>query len=507
MSMSHQDTTQPPNSSPPIANHAKQASAPFKGSPDVITLEPPQNLHGSEEANSQPEVGYQPGATLYSSPYMPSNTLTPQPTTSRLSSSASTASDKLAEINERVNRILAPVHALENMKLFTPSAQSNPPSLPMDVSTPPQSIPAHMPASEPLPDRGNNHRGRGTRRRGNHAASGTITLASSVPGTLLTPPSYSNRSQGSGRVRGSRGSRGRGSGRGGKRRRTGEGEAMSDSDASENFTPLTQSRSGRKIIHATPSMPVIKIEDDTNASPLAGKSDGVAEGRGSGRKRGGYRKTPGGASAVCKNCGRGHSPLSNAIVFCDGCNTPWHQFCHDPPIGRDIVVIAEKEWFCSDCTVMKEEKVRLQGKVAGQNLSMLEVSQSEASALRFDVRQLISSCQKRRYFQSLPSKELVSLLLHACLLHPDLPVFNQASNGDDGAGVADEYYEDEDLLPYPKAGNGVSLRPEKERLNLLLDDDTTVFSHTTIGIAEMVAAATGGGIIPQSNGRTIRLSA
>ena len=101
----------------------------------------------------------------------------------------------------------------------------------------------------------------------------------------------------------------------------------------------------------------------------------------------------------------------------------------------------------------------------------------------------------------------MSLLLHACLLHPDLPVFNQASNGADGAGAADEYYEDEDLLPYPKAGNGVPLRPEKERLNILLDDDTEVFSHTTIGIAEMVAAATGISFAPQVNGRAIRLAA
>ncbi len=61
------------------------------------------------------------------------------------------------------------------------------------------------------------------------------------------------------------------------------------------------------------------------------------------------------------------------IVFCDGCNTPWHQHCHDPPIGAEVVQVQEKEWFCSACMDMKEEGLDLEGRVAGQGLTVDEV--------------------------------------------------------------------------------------------------------------------------------------
>ena len=62
-------------------------------------------------------------------------------------------------------------------------------------------------------------------------------------------------------------------------------------------------------------------------------------------------------------------------------------------------------------------------------------------------------------------------------------------------------------MPYPKAGNGVSLKPEKERLNLLLDDDFQVFSHSTSGIAEMVAAAAIESRLTSTNGQIIGAAA
>ena len=49
--------------------------------------------------------------------------------------------------------------------------------------------------------------------------------------------------------------------------------------------------------------------------------------------------------------------------------------------------------------------------------------------------------------------------------------------------------DDEDILPYPKPGNGLLLPPEKDNLHILLDDDTDVYSHCTAGIAQLVAAA------------------
>lgn len=69
------------------------------------------------------------------------------------------------------------------------------------------------------------------------------------------------------------------------------------------------------------------------------------------------------------------------IVFCDGCNTPYHQYCHDPPIGEDVVKVEEKEWFCSDCMGVRRSgemasnlgEVELQRLVSGEGLSMEEV--------------------------------------------------------------------------------------------------------------------------------------
>ena len=368
--MSQQNVSEDLQQSVRDAEPAKPASTPSpvaSENAEVITLEPLQKPRSTGKATKYHQLN-QPQPDNDTSP------LAPPAAVSKITP-ISTASDKLAEINERVSRILAPVHALEALRSSPSSMNNGFSTFQANINTTPQPLGLQVPNLDPMPARTGNQRGRGSRRRGNDIASGAITFASNVPGTLLTPPNYSSRGRDGMHGRGSGTGRGRGAARGGKRRRSEDDSGKtSDTDASENFTPLTQSRSGRKIIHTAPSTPIIKIEDnDAKASPLAAKGNGSANGKGSGKKRGGYRRTPGGASAVCKNCGRGHSPLANTIVFCDGCNTPWHQFCHDPPIGKDIVTIAEKEWFCSDCIVMKEERVRLQGKVAGQNLSMLEV--------------------------------------------------------------------------------------------------------------------------------------
>ena len=83
---------------------------------------------------------------------------------------------------------------------------------------------------------------------------------------------------------------------------------------------------------------------------------------------------------MCRVCQRGHSPQSNMIVFCDGCNTPYHQYCHDPPIGDEVVKVEEKEWFCSDCVGVRQEggmgglaEVDLRKAVSGEGLLSEEV--------------------------------------------------------------------------------------------------------------------------------------
>ncbi len=58
-------------------------------------------------------------------------------------------------------------------------------------------------------------------------------------------------------------------------------------------------------------------------------------------------------NALCKRCGRGHSPKNNEIVFCDGCNLGWHQMCHDPQISAEAVKDESTQWFCADCSKKK----------------------------------------------------------------------------------------------------------------------------------------------------------
>lgn len=185
---------------------------------------------------------------------------------------------------------------------------------------------------------------------------------------------------GGGRPRGSRAgtSMGRGLHRGIKRKREDVEEGdKDDTDASETYMPLpTQSRSGRKISKVATFTPVprtvIDLGTDTEVTPTVKPKS--MEKVGSAKKEKGkrrYRK-PGEAS-VCKNCGRGHSPASNVIVFCDGCNTPWHQYCHDPPIPWDVVRIEEQEWYCADCEVLREERVHLEGIASAQGMSLVEV--------------------------------------------------------------------------------------------------------------------------------------
>lgn len=192
------------------------------------------------------------------------------------------------------------------------------------------------------------------------------------------PPDGAERGPSRGRARARAKNRGgrprihplRGSGRATKRRRgdndeDDEGTEKYDTDATENFSPLpAQSRSGRKIFKATTFTP-IGVEA-TRGENLPGRP---GQGGGSPKKR----RRRGGLNSVCKNCGRGPSPGRNMIVYCDDCNTPWHQHCHDPPISPATVRAEEEQWFCADCETAREEKQRLVGKISAEGMSLAEV--------------------------------------------------------------------------------------------------------------------------------------
>lgn len=291
---------------------------------------------------------------------------------------------------------------------------------------------------------------------------------------------------GSGRVGVNKGGRPRGSragnsaaalagrmiGRGIKRKRKkndDDDDEKDDTDASEEFTPIAATSSGRRINQVKTFSPVVidpakglshKNLQAAARAPLPEPSSTA--------KKNKKRRKPGEA-AVCINCGRGHSPNTNMIVFCDGCSTPWHQYCHDRPITPSFIQIEEKEWNCAECTTVQEEKMHLTGKVSADRMSLPE---------------------KRSYLQGLEKAELVSLLLHASTLHEDLPVFAPPPPPPPVQVLeptADEeelyVYVEPEPLPYPKPGNGLVLPPEDDDFDILIDEDIATYSHLWKGPA------------------------
>ena len=314
-----------------------------------------------------------------------------------------------------------------------------------------------------------------------------------------------------------------------KRKRKDEDEDESDdTDASEEINLPTLTSSGRRITQASnsffsPTPNVIDLEESAaptsshkkhrgsngtgsasarvnNATPTGGstqlKSALVDKER---RKK--RQSAVGSASAVqaavCKNCGRGHSPQSNQIVFCDTCNTPWHQYCHDRPITPSVVQIEDKEWHCADCETSVNVEKAMRGRVGLQELGMLEGT-GEDRGLKW----------QREYFLGLSKDVLVDLLLglvkegegesRVFEVPKNVPVTaappaaavgnaverleQAAENVADGGGlvavVDDEVYEREEVLPYPKMGNGLALPPEDEDLSFLVDDAVGTLSHS-----------------------------
>jgi len=104
---------------------------------------------------------------------------------------------------------------------------------------------------------------------------------------------------------------------------------------------------------------------------------------------------------ICIVCQREHSPKSNRIVFCDGCDSPYHQLCHDPPIPEMIIDLEDTEWFCSTCEGKRAQQPLVTG-ASGKNLT---------------------EEQKKTYLACLPSSHLVELLLFCERQHPDLKFY------------------------------------------------------------------------------------
>ncbi|KAK4495836.1 hypothetical protein PRZ48_013104 [Zasmidium cellare] len=335
-----------------------------------------------------------------------------------------------------------------------------------------------------VPARGGAGRGRGRGRGGKRASFADADEGAKVEdGSLSTPGSGRPRGRG-GRPRG----RGRGAGRGGKRKRDDDEDGASDS--SDEVTPIaTMTKSGRNVQKPTSFVPPPPQSPTTNK-----------------RKRPYNRRNP--ENAVCKSCLRGTSPASNMIVFCDGCNTPYHRYCHKPPIDQAVIDQVDKEWYCSQC---ESDRV---------------VPVPEAEVAGFVSVPGASAEERQKYFSSLTQGMLVTLMTKATTLHPDLPVFepafknkisNSMTNGHSHTDpppqpiitapplqpqhahppVADDANYGPEVHPpnYPRPGQGLmkSLPPEQEDLQWLVEDDDRFGVFTHLYQADATAGAVDGG--------------
>ncbi|KAK3353330.1 hypothetical protein B0T25DRAFT_631846 [Lasiosphaeria hispida] len=167
-------------------------------------------------------------------------------------------------------------------------------------------------------------------------------------------------------------------------------------EAPENATPpapLTMTKSGRQV------------QKPMTYNPAAMDS--------STKKRVHYGKRTA-EQALCKKCTRMHSPASNQMVFCDGCNDGWHQMCHDPWIDDAIVRDASRSWYCENCTEKRNRHLAKKQKVEHRVPAQPPPKESWASK---------PPQQKRAYLMTLTNQELIALVMASLELHPDLPIF------------------------------------------------------------------------------------
>lgn len=294
-------------------------------------------------------------------------------------------------------------------------------------------------------------------------------------------------------------------------------------ESSEEYNPTaTQTRSGRATgrpvtLGATTASPAIKLE--VAASPAKSSPSTPSTIRNHPKiKRRVYRGKE--QSALCEHCLRGHGPLGNVIVFCDACNKCWHQRCHQPQITKETVADTKAEWFCVDCArILNKGK---KGNKAEKRLPAQPVLPIPAPTPTYVYRgprvggRFLNMAQKTAYLSTLSKDRLISLVLDASHLAPDLPMFEtlvstqpplateaqftstyitpvtqppptQVADGSNGPPAEDEGYDgyfDEHAALYPKPGFGVKLPPESEDMHMLLEGrDCRTFSHWVRGMA------------------------
>ncbi|RAH45428.1 phf1/phf2 family PHD finger domain-containing protein [Aspergillus brunneoviolaceus CBS 621.78] len=203
----------------------------------------------------------------------------------------------------------------------------------------------------------------------------------------------------------------------------------SSSDESDVAPTATQTKSGRQVNRPSlyvppPSLPAA-AKETSNSLETSDNTRGSTAATTRKRKRV-QRKAKDG-NITCTRCQRGHSPLTNAIVFCDECNGAWHQLCHDPPISVEVVTVQEKEWFCGECkpvpitivqpTVVRSNPFLAKTQPTPISTSSLIVPRAEVSAGGYSVE------ERRGFLSGLSHATLVELLMNISEGNRNLPMF------------------------------------------------------------------------------------
>ncbi|OJD17737.1 hypothetical protein AJ78_02203 [Emergomyces pasteurianus Ep9510] len=199
-------------------------------------------------------------------------------------------------------------------------------------------------------------------------------------------------------------------------------DSSSDKSSDEATPVTTQTKSGRQIHRPAVFYPALPATG--SGSPTGPDASSSSQPR---KRRRICRKGKE-TNAICKRCERGHSPAGNAIVFCDDCNRPWHQFCHDPPIEKEVITVKELEWFCKECRppvdALSDEMPppsNIQqfsaNRIDTSNFLPVLPSETKVGGAKFSLE------QKRGYLCRLSHSDLVSLLLDISDSIPDFPIF------------------------------------------------------------------------------------
>ncbi|RAO64839.1 uncharacterized protein BHQ10_000851 [Talaromyces amestolkiae] len=290
-------------------------------------------------------------------------------------------------------------------------------------------------------------------------------------------------------------------------------DTSSDDELEDQLPSARQTKSGRHVNRPTffaPSPEPVPISRQ-KSSPSGSTTTAPAK-----RRRKVYRKNGKEINVTCRHCQRGHSPVTNMIVFCDECNDAYHQYCHDPPIKQELIDDKDAQWFCSECRPETRHRVLLKLKLPPLQKDIPSIETPVLSIPLVGGEQFTAE-EQRGYLSSLSHAALVDMLVTLSKANPALPIFPEnlkdlqhskfavaavtATNPVDSAEVAMEAkdatspgvdeedsdaesdsgseYEVEEHRLYPRSGNGFHLPPEEDDFDILLDDPACpTFSYT-----------------------------